>query len=808
MRQTTFIDAAVVLLTVGLAGMVTTGCEDPEITQPESLQAPVAMDVADGEVCLPDIVRETATIGVGPLPACDDGGNGFGLVANQRSDRVGVVTLGQERARMANLDTRRPGISQIPVGSRPVDVATSGDGTAAVVANQADRSVTGIDLWTLQPFEEAIEVPGTPKGIDAFSDDDGWVTAVLTTGPDRIELVGGLDCEEPGGVDDRRDHDPSDNCTWREDDDLEGIDLPGRPVDMDVDRQARRAWVVYRNRGELSWYALDDEGLGGDECMIDGASPPCEIDRVGWEGEDNVDGSDTWGATAVDVDPLGLFVYVLDRPGNQLFVFDRQRRELIDAAASVEPPLTPLETAPGIPLVRSSTAVSADVDRQILGDGHVLYRLGARVAANNGRLYEVGATDIECVFDGGEPMGNEAFLFDDEARADSDESNCLVLPDFPLGGDPDFDDDEDLLDHRIVDGLDEASLAVTPEFGIRDAEGRDSEFVGTARCDQPTEFLDAMSDVEDGEGLGCGTPLSPQPVDPAVDDDLDDYEDVDPGALIAFAWALFDIDEELAAAIERSVYDLRVTSETWNVTYEGALPEVGQRQRGLVASDEDGMILSGGLNYCGAGVEVGDRLTIADDPASDDDCDVFDGGPEARTWEIVDVRPFELDLAVIDDDEDRAGELPVRDCFPQGLDYEVRPVDEWTVAGDESGLISPWEADGGECVLREGADEEGSRYQSRVETGEEFLGPYLRFRLRSGEVEPVRGLAYSFDVRRNFSRASRTIIPEQNGATLPAQVLLTPDLGAGRRITVADTGGNRIFVRNLTFPDAPRQFVR
>lgn len=798
MRRTNFTVVAAALV----ASVAMSSCgDDPQVQQPRSLQAPASMEVVDGQVCLPEIFREDATFGLGALPSCDDGGNGFGLVTNQRSGHVGVVALGQELPRMVNLDNREPGITPIRIDGKTVDVTATGDATAAVAADQSGSRMVGIDLWTLQPLEETLPVSGTLNGIETLQGEDNqWVVGAITTEPNRLELRHGLVCDRPD-VSDRRNHDPSENCQW-EDVDTDHIDLPGRPVDLTVDSATNQAWVIYRDRNELSWIAFDDEGMGdGDECL-DGGAAPCEIDRVQWEQPGD---TDDWGATGVDADPLGQFVYVVDRPTSRLLVFDLQRRSLINASEAIEPSMLPTETRPGIPLRLAPTALSADLDRQIIDDGHVLYQFGARIAADNGEVYRAGVADVECVFDDDEPLSNEEFFFDEEARTSSDEAGCLEhLPALPLYGNPDFDDDDELLERRVVEAEDgDVSVAVTPVFALRDADGRDSEIFRT-RCNQPMDFRELLADAESGEGTGCGSPLSPQPVGVDVEDDLDDYDDEPRADLMVFAHTYFEAGEP---QINRSVFDLRVLGEEWSITYEGVLPQPGRSGAGLVARDDEGTFTSGGVDYCSAGVETRDLLTIITEPGHRDGCDVFDSDdPEHRTWEITDVGPFEVGLAVLEDDERYVDELPTRRCFPQGLDYQIRAGEAWTVIGDQSGLTSSRERDGNRCVLRPGADSERSRLGGRVDTGERFVGPYFQFQLREGEVEPMRDLEYTFETRRRFMLDAQTHVPETQEPTLPSQVLFTPDLGAGRLMGVVDSGGDRIYLHN--FDEGREHFVR
>lgn len=803
-------------LGIAAAGLI--GCDEPQTTLPASLQAPVTMEVVDGEVCLPLVDATDGTIATTPLEPCDEEGRGFGLVVNARSNKVGVAALGQSRPRIVNLDSREPGVSQIRVGESPIDITVAADKTAAVVANQGDRSLMGIDLWTLRALPEVVEVEGTLRTVESLEDRDGEARiAVLMSGPDRLDIRAGVRCERPSDTVDRRDHDPTENCAWS-DVETESLALPARPVDMDVDAAAGRAWVIYRNLNALSWIALDEEALGEEEsCLDEEMAPPCEVERLAWdESDEDEQQSLQFGATQVEHDPLGLFVYVLDRPNNQLLVFDRQRRQLINASLSAEPSRAPFSTSPGISLSRSATAMSADVTRELVeeGDGIRLmnYRIGARVAADNGQLYRVGVVDIDCVVqDPEEPLFSQDFIFDSALRAESAESSCVFTPAFPLGGDPDFEGDEELLERRVVE-QDNALVAVTPIFSLRDGEGRQGRLVGRAQCTQPEELIDAMREVTSDSGsLGCGSPLIPQPLGLDVDEDSSSFSDAPRADLMTFARTFLELGEsdDLGAVervIERQVYDFRLVNESWSVSYEGALPGIGTAERGLVARDEESRFLSGGVDYCAAAVEVGDRLRILSEPVDASGCEVFEGEPEFRTYEIVEVGAFDVELAVIDGDE-TADELPTRSCFDRGLRYEIRPSDQWVVAGEQSGMSSPWQREGESCVLREGA--ESGRLGGRVETGEEYVGPYLRFRIYEGEVDAVEGLEYRFQVERNFSLSGELIVPgrrEGTQSTLPRQVLFTPDLGFGRLVTVVDSGADRIFVRNRATGES--RFVR
>ena len=792
------------LLGLVAASALAMGCDEPRITYPDVLEAPVSLLAADGEVCLPPVFAEDATIDVGPMPRCAEEGEGFGLVINQRSHKVSVVALGQQEPRVVNLDSRRPGLTGIDVGPSPVDGAVTDGGTAAVVANQGDRTLTGIDLWTLRPLEETVELEGSPVAIEAAEDADGEpVVVVLTRQPDQLQIRGGLSCERPDDGIDRRDYLPDENCEWSEVD-VQTLDLAGRPADFALSHEPGEAWVIYRDVSILSRVALDERGLGDEaSCLGDEAAPPCETDRISWVDDEEDNGPVQWGANQVDVDPLGLFVYVLDRANSEVILFDRGRVELIDAAQAAEPPTAPFRVRPGVPVSTASLAMSADVERDILDEQarHVQYRIGARLADNSGQLYMMGAIDLECIYDGEAPLDEETFLFDAQRRADSDEAACLSTPSFPLGGNPDEQDDEELEQFRYFD-VDGAQIGITPIFGLRDATATDGQVRGRAQCEQPDELLQAMRDAaDDTTVMGCGSPLMPQPVAPEVPDDLDTYADAQRLDLATYAEAWF--DEAGQPEIVRSVHDLRLLNEDWTITYEGRIPGPGEQARGLVDLDDDGHFRSGGSDFCAAGVEVGDRLTIRTSPGNVAGCEVYEGPAEFRTYEIVEVGPFGVDLAVLDE-EDRVDVLPTRECFDRGLSYEIRARDAWTVVGSSSGMSSPWERDGDECVLRDQADT--GLLEGRAQTGELYRGPYFQFRLREGVVDPVQGLSFTLRVERNFSRVSERFNPD-GALVLPRQVAFLPDLGAGRWLSVVDAGGDYIFLRNLTTGDESR-FLR
>lgn len=807
------------LLAMGL--FPATGCEEQIVSQSPSLQAPTQLAIANGEVCLPRVENIERTFPTGPLVACEDGGQGFGLVTNFRGDKVSVIALGQRDPLVVNLESRQPGVTAIPVGRSPVDVMTTADGTAALVANQQDQSLTAIDLWTLRPLATAWPLAGTPHRVEALPDSaDGEPrAALLTRSPNALEIIRAPRCTSPGAEVDRRDHLPEENCIW-EPEVLTTLELPASPADFSVDQETETLFVVYRQLGVLSIFSLSEQAESPVECLDPAESAPCETQRIAF---DEANPESTRGAIAVDHDPFGLFVYALDRASNQLLVVDRIERTLIDASRAAEPPLFPFSTAPGIPLINAPVALAAEVQREIVseeaGQAHVLYRIGARVVSDTAQIYPVTIMESECRFPTTAPLlSRNEFLFNPQARAQSEEAACLFSPSFPLGTDPDLDSNDDLLQARLF-SFDDVQIAVTPYFGLRDSNNLSGRLVGRGTCTQPEEFVEALRAAgADGTTLGCTSGLAPRPLALDADVNLTTYLDVPAVTLTQFARAFLDA-ETGESGITRQVYDQRLRNEAWRVTYEGTLPGIAANERGLVDQNDPSRFLATSADYCAAGVEVGDRLRILSPPSSRNGCDEFEGDESRRTFEITAVNGFDLFLALLDDDEaDFVSSLPRRECFDQGLRYEIRAHDAWVVAGDQSGMLTPYRREGESCVPF--AEENLDRLQGRVETGEIYRGPYFQFLLRPGDVEPVEGLSYTFQVERNFTTLAEQILVTgvRGGDTpviLPASIRFVPDLGAGRYLAVLDSGaeaaglpGGRIFLRNLSFGADPRHFLR
>jgi DNA-binding beta-propeller fold protein YncE len=273
-------------------------CGDAGVSQPASLSTPRAFTVASGSVCM---TSEAPFDGaVRPvLRRCADNEEGaIGLVANQTSDSVGVVDMTRDmrgsppvNPRLVDLDPSVPGVTHIKVGRSPVDVA-AGQGTTAYAVNQADASVSVINLTVLKALDTPIIFDEAPKEVVVTpppADADGTGTlAVALSNPSRLWLHDELDCAFPetdadGFVTDRANALADAGCdSVPTQADGQTIDLAGSVSDMVVGPQGERIYVVYSDANFASVIALDETALADfEDGCIDGGQAPCEAARIG-----------------------------------------------------------------------------------------------------------------------------------------------------------------------------------------------------------------------------------------------------------------------------------------------------------------------------------------------------------------------------------------------------------------------------------------------------------------------------------------------------------------------------------------------
>ncbi len=382
---------------------------------------------------------------------------------------------------------------------------------------------------------------------------------------------------------------------------------------------------------------------------------------------------------------------------------------------------------------------------------------------------------------------------------------------------------------RLVEPTDEVRLLANPRFAPGDTDGTDGRLSGSGTCTAPSVFLQQMEQFvgdnpDEPSVFGCSSSHRDQPVSgEATDEQLEEeptFDEIPRAELLQYVRGRLappaDAPEGVQQTYTSRPYDFRYRSEEWTVTWEGVLPET-DRDDGLLVGDEEGVLDTDGLDVCRAGVREGDRIVIANSPETGGEaperCGDFepperdDGGGQPRpandpflTYRVEAVRANTLELAPIEEegeDERYADDLPVRECFPTSIRYEVRAEDEWTVVGEESGFASDRTSSLGQCVPRHGADQ--PRVQSRVETDESFLGPYLGFELYDGPVDPIRRrdteFSYTFDTQRFYS-------PERSGlgTIMPSDLLTTGRVGGGNKLLVSDAADDFVVILNLTDP--------
>ena len=268
------------------------GCDEGGVDQPASLETPRTMTVARGEVCLSSVEPSPGAVRPRIQKCGPDQRGAIGLIANQTGDSVAVVDMsrgGDNQPRLVDLDRSIPGVTHIPVGRSPVDVAAGTD-SVAYALNQADRSISVINLWVLKALPEKIVFDEAPKRVAISrppADEQGpGQLLVALSNPGRLWVHDSVSCAFPGAEGEAVDRatTPADAECGAVPGEADGqvVDLPATVADLAVAPSGDRAFVVYSDANFASAIALRQSALDemGGSCL-DGASVPCEAARVG-----------------------------------------------------------------------------------------------------------------------------------------------------------------------------------------------------------------------------------------------------------------------------------------------------------------------------------------------------------------------------------------------------------------------------------------------------------------------------------------------------------------------------------------------
>ncbi len=267
------------------------GCTSGTPSQPASLKTPRAFTVARGPVCMQS-VSPSAGVVRADVSACPDGQRGaIGLVANQTGNSISVVDMSRDNQgsspahpRLVDLDPSIPGVTGIAVGDSPVDVAAS-NGTTAYAINQADSTVSVIDLWHLRALAPTIQFDSAPVAVamTPASDSDPGQVAVALSNPSRLWTHEAVDCScaaDVAAADCTPAHVTCDPVPSQATGHT--VSLPGTVSRMVVGPAGDRLYVVYLDTSYASVFAMRDSALSDfpDGCL-DGGNAPCEVARVG-----------------------------------------------------------------------------------------------------------------------------------------------------------------------------------------------------------------------------------------------------------------------------------------------------------------------------------------------------------------------------------------------------------------------------------------------------------------------------------------------------------------------------------------------
>lgn len=474
---------------------------------------------------------------------------------------------------------------------------------------------------------------------------------------------------------------------------------------------------------------LSDPGCSGSADDGEQAAAPVCSDGADNDGDGLADVADPdcYGAAGNSEEPLsnegfgpvsvqanGRYALVVDPIRHQLLVVDPTLDQLLDVGAG-----DPVHTGFGLPFSSTSVASAA-----------VGYTLSADLSSGD---LEAGLEQELAVLPTSNGLGT-AF--------------SLSLTHF------------EVVDGERTEGFD------TP-LRPQDGDGEPARASGPS-CEFTDEYRDAVRaarGVETDLRINC------------EDEDVPQLQVDEDGTAITLAQEdRFTVED--GVLVEESVpFDYHLRDEVWTLTYEGALPD-SLRTDGIIDADQPGLFVPAGGDFCALGVVAGDRVVITTfTPSLDSDAGACDAFAEVELEYAVELVRSDSVVLALTGEEGHAAQLPNRECFAEGFEYQVRVSQGWLVVGSTSDLLHDQVALSEQCVSETGNE----LLTGRLTASEPFQNEAFSLVLDGGTVPETRDVQLFFDVENHFATTAISIGPQPTGAVVGA-------VGSGRRLLISDGG--------------------
>jgi len=277
---------AVLLVTAALAHLVL-ACGETETPPPVSLNGPLQITVAS--TCLVGSGTERLRVAAS---RCDAGEFGdepttlleYGYVTNAFGNSVGVVDFNLRTPELIDIDPTTPGITHIPVGEQPREVAASADGNLIFTLNADSRDLSIVSGATWREIAR-VPVGDLATGLVAAPDRDA-VWFLLTDRDRLVELRYTATC---AGSDEIVTH-----CDIEVETELVEVfafDDDSLPVHLAAVPDSHRLLVGFAHRPYLTEVLVEAEEGDAPPTCLNGAEPPCASARYGltWGCSDGID---------------------------------------------------------------------------------------------------------------------------------------------------------------------------------------------------------------------------------------------------------------------------------------------------------------------------------------------------------------------------------------------------------------------------------------------------------------------------------------------------------------------------------------